>query len=146
MSFAQQVKNNLLEIISDMAEHPEDFSKHPESDFSRNRKLNFSALLHLIISMEAGTVKDELLKFFSYDKNTVSNSAFFQQKAKMAAHLLLLPEILRSRILILLRMERLQMATIRFMSSRSLTFFPRCIQTVWCSPSERKTSSGHFVL
>lgn len=88
MSFAEQVKNNLLEIISDMAAHTEDFSKHPESDFSRNRKLNFSVLLRLIISMEAGTVKDELLKFFSYDKNTVSNSAFFQQRAKIAAHTL----------------------------------------------------------
>lgn len=84
MSFAEQVKNNLLEIISEMAAHPEDFSKHPESDFSRNRKLDFSTLLRLIISMQAGTVKDELLKYFSYDKNTVSNSAFFQQRAKLA--------------------------------------------------------------
>lgn len=84
MSFAEQVKNNLLNIISEMASHPEDFSKHPESDFSRNRKLNFSTLLRLIVSMQAGTVKDELLKFFSYDKNTISNSAFFQQRAKLA--------------------------------------------------------------
>jgi len=30
--------------------------------------------------METGTVKDELLKFFSYDKSTASNSAFFQQR------------------------------------------------------------------
>ncbi|PWJ30949.1 hypothetical protein A8806_103359, partial [Faecalicatena orotica] len=29
MSFAKQVKNNLLEIISGMALHPENFSKHP---------------------------------------------------------------------------------------------------------------------
>lgn len=83
MSFAQQVKNSLLEIISQMATHPQDFSKHPESDFSRNRKLDFSTLLHLIISMEAGTVKDELLKFFSYDTYTASNSAFFQQRNKL---------------------------------------------------------------
>ncbi|GFI10429.1 hypothetical protein IMSAGC007_02898 [Lachnospiraceae bacterium] len=33
--------------------------------------------------MEAGTVRDELLKFFSYDKDTASNSAFFQQRAKL---------------------------------------------------------------
>lgn len=83
MSFAQQVKNRLLDIISEMATHPQDFSKHPQSDFSRNRKLDFSTLLHLIISMEAGTVRDELLKFFSYDKHTASNSAFFQQRAKL---------------------------------------------------------------
>ena len=65
MSFAEQVKNSLLDIISEMSAHPQDFSKHPNTDFSRNRKLGFSTLLHLMISMEAGTVKDELLKFFS---------------------------------------------------------------------------------
>ena len=84
MSFAQQVKNNLLEIISSMAEHPADFSVHPGSDFSRNRKLDFSTLLYLIISMETGAVRDELLKFFSYDIHTASNSAFFQQRDKFA--------------------------------------------------------------
>lgn len=83
MSFAQQVKNSLLEVISDMAAHSEDFSKRPGADFTRNRKLDFSTLLHLIVSMEAGTVKDELLKFFSYDKSAASNSAFFQQRAKL---------------------------------------------------------------
>lgn len=88
MSFAEQVKNSLLEIISEMSVHPQDFSKHPKTDFSRNRKLVFPMLLHLIISMEAGTVKDELLNFFSFDKNTVSNSAFFQQRAKLADHTL----------------------------------------------------------
>lgn len=94
MSFAKQVKNNLLEIISGMALHPENFSKHPETDFTRNRKLDFPSLLYLIISMETGTVKDELLKFFSYDKDTASNSAFFQQRAKLADHTL--PYLFRS--------------------------------------------------
>ena len=84
MSFAEQVKDNLLQIISEMSTHLADFSKNPGIDFSRNRKLNFSSLLHLIISMEAGTVKDELLKHFSYDSHTVSNSAFSQQRAKLS--------------------------------------------------------------
>lgn len=49
MSFAIQVKNSLLDIISQMASHPEDFSKHPETDFIRTRKLDFFSLLYLII-------------------------------------------------------------------------------------------------
>ena len=56
MSFAAQVKNSLLHIISSMVSHPEDFFMHPRTDFSRNRKLDFSTLLQLIISMEAGTL------------------------------------------------------------------------------------------
>lgn len=41
MSFAQQVKSSLLEIILGMSAHPEDFSKHPGTDFFRNRKWDF---------------------------------------------------------------------------------------------------------
>lgn len=84
MSFAQQTKHRLFEIISEMASHPGDFSNHPETDFSRNRKLDFHNLLQLIVSMEAGSVKDELLKFFSFAKDTASHSAFFQQRAKLS--------------------------------------------------------------
>jgi len=73
-------KNSLLELISRMVSHPEDFSKHPGTDFSRDRKLDFSTLLQFIISMEAATVREELLKFSSYDKDTATNSAFFQQR------------------------------------------------------------------
>jgi len=85
MTFPEQVKANLLDIISEMATHKDDFSKHPGTDFSRSRKLDFSTLLYLLISMQAGTVKDELLKFFSFNKDTISNSAFFQQRAKLTS-------------------------------------------------------------
>lgn len=84
MSFAEQVKAQLLQIISEMACHRDDFSKHPGIDFSRKRKLDLETFLHLFISMEAGTVKDELMKYFSYENNTVTNSAFFQQRAKLS--------------------------------------------------------------
>jgi len=84
MSFAQQTKHRLFEIISEMASHPGDFSNHPETDFSRNRKLDFHNLLQLIVSTEAGSVKDELLKFFSFAKDTASHSAFFQQRARLS--------------------------------------------------------------
>ena len=83
MSFPEQVKSNLLGIISQMAAHPEDFSKHPGSDFSRKRRLDFSTLLHLFISMEAGTIKDELLNYFSFN-TSISHSAFYQQRAKLS--------------------------------------------------------------
>jgi len=72
-----------MNIISNMADYPWLFSNNPEKDFSRKRKLDFSQLLHLCISMEAGTVKDELLKYFSYDADTITNSGFFQQRSKL---------------------------------------------------------------
>lgn len=36
MTFPEQVKANLLDIISEMATHKDDFSKHPGTDFSRS--------------------------------------------------------------------------------------------------------------
>jgi len=83
MTFANQVKNTLLQDISDIAQTPWLFSKHPETDFTRNRKINFQSLLHLCICMEGGTIRHELLKYFSYDSSTLSNSAFHQQRSKL---------------------------------------------------------------
>lgn len=88
MNFACQVKQNLLDIIDEMSLNPELFSKRPGKDFSRKRKLDFSSLIHLCVSMEAGSVRDELLKYFSYDAGTVSNSAFFQQRSKLSPNAL----------------------------------------------------------
>lgn len=83
MIFANQVKNTLLQDISSMAQMPWLFSKHPETDFTRNRKIDFQSLLHLCICMEGGTIRHELLKYFAYDSATLSNSAFHQQRSKL---------------------------------------------------------------
>ncbi|HEX3030577.1 MAG TPA: IS4 family transposase [Clostridia bacterium] len=83
MNYANQVKEILLNDISDMAKFPWFFSINPHSDFTRVRKLDFSSLLHLCICMEGGTLRHELLKYFSYDERTISNSAFYQQRCKL---------------------------------------------------------------
>lgn len=83
MTFANQVKQTLNHIISEMAQSPGLFSKNPQSDFSRKRKLDFASLLHFCISMETGTVRDELHKYFSFDPDTLTNSAFYQQRSKL---------------------------------------------------------------
>lgn len=83
MNYANQVKETLLSDISDIAKFPWLFSTNPQSDFTRIRKLDFSSLLHLCICMEGGTLRHELLKYFSYDERTISNSAFYQQRCKL---------------------------------------------------------------
>ncbi len=84
MGFADRVKEQLFSIINEMSKHPENYCKHPGVDFTRNRKIDFENLLRLLVSMEAGTVRDELLKFFQYNDQTATNSAFFQQRAKLS--------------------------------------------------------------
>ena len=84
MDFGTHVKTTLLSIISDMSSHASDFSDCPGKHFLRHRKLDFSSLIHLMLSMEAGTVRSELLKYFSFSPDTVSNAAFFQQRSKLS--------------------------------------------------------------
>lgn len=83
MSFAEQVKSRLWSIINKMSERPGQFSKNPDTDFSRRRKLDFRDLLRFLISMQSGTIGHELLKYFNFSPDTVSASAFIQQRGKL---------------------------------------------------------------
>ena len=83
MTCANQVKQTLLQDISVIAKTPELFSKCPGKDFSRNRKISFQSLIQFFLSMESSSIRHELLKYFSYDSNTISNSAFYQQRNKL---------------------------------------------------------------
>lgn len=142
--FCKSSKNTLLQDIDDMAKVSWIFSKHSETDFIRKRKIDFQSLLHFSICMEAGTLRYELLKYFSYDPSTLSNAAFYLQRRKLLPETfpfffqqlnshslllytrentaflpamdlhLLLPEILMIRNLISLRMGKPQMLIIEF--------------------------------
>lgn len=83
MIFAEHVKNNLLSLIQEMAAVPWFFSKNPSADLSRNRKLDFASTIQLILSMESGTLKKELLDYFQFSVDTPSASAFSQQRSKL---------------------------------------------------------------
>ncbi len=83
MPFATDVKNDLSSIILGL--NPIDFSKDPSRDFSRKRKLDFHSLISLILAMETGSIRDELLKYFHYDSDAISSSGFLQQRQKLSA-------------------------------------------------------------
>lgn len=83
MKFHCHVKQTLLQLIEQMSENPAPFVVNPEKDFSRHRKLGFSDMLQLLISMETGSIKSELIKFFRCDPNMPSVSAFVQQREKI---------------------------------------------------------------
>jgi hypothetical protein len=87
------VKESLLGDIAAMGEQPHTFSTHPKKDFTRSRKIGFESVVRLIISMEGGTVRHEMLKWPSYDKSAPTASAFCQQRDK------LLPDAFRTLLL-----------------------------------------------
>ena len=64
MMSAGSTKKQLLSLIDEMAAVPGLFSKNPQSDFSRNRKLNFASTIRFLLTMESGSMKKELLEYF----------------------------------------------------------------------------------
>lgn len=55
-------------------------SKHPETDFSGNRKICFRSLNHFHLCLENGSIRHGLLKYFAYAPDPISNSVFYQQR------------------------------------------------------------------
>lgn len=84
MTNPEKIKQILLSEIEKMNQHREDFCRRPGIDFTRDRKIAFDTLLHFQISMESGSVNHELLKYFNFDAETPSLSAFYQQRAKLS--------------------------------------------------------------
>ncbi len=84
MTFPEIVKTTLWDIIDEMSHSLSSFVKNPDKDFIRKRKLDFKKMMHLIISMESGSLNHELLKFFEYDSSVPTNSAFYQQRSKLS--------------------------------------------------------------
>jgi hypothetical protein len=83
MSYPDKVKKILWDDIHMLSQTPELFSKKPERDFTRKRKLEFENLLKFQITMQTEATNDELLKFFNYSTQTASGSALSQQKDKL---------------------------------------------------------------
>ena len=86
MNIFLSVKNLLLKNIQNLEEKRVDFVKDPLRDFTRKRKLSFSDTIMLLISMECGSIRSELLKFFNYSPDTATSSAFIQQRDKIKPH------------------------------------------------------------
>jgi hypothetical protein len=77
------IKETLSLLIDEMSASPTLFVKNPGKDFTRNRKLPFATVVHLLISMGGNSIYKELLESQGYDVNTASTSAFIQQRDKI---------------------------------------------------------------
>ncbi len=77
------VKENLSALIREMAASPELFVKNPGKDFTRNRKLSFETMAHILISMGGNSIFKELLENYGCDVNMATTSAFVQQRGKI---------------------------------------------------------------
>lgn len=82
MNNSKELIKILDNLISKLKEKREYF-KNDQSDFTRNRKLNFETVINLLMCMESGSLKDELYKYFGLNKDNPTSSALIQQRSKI---------------------------------------------------------------
>ena len=78
------VKRTLKRTVREISNNPQNFTKNPEKDFCRKRKLPFEKMMYSILSMSGKDLKCELMDFFELDKELPTVSAFVQQRNKIS--------------------------------------------------------------
>lgn len=83
MNYPDAVKAMLLASINELAADPHKYAVCPGKDFSRARKIGFQDLLLMLLTMEAGSLKEELYRFFGRCTDAPSKAAFYKQRKKL---------------------------------------------------------------
>lgn len=81
--YVEFIKKKLDSVLSEMQECSWLFVNNPSKDFTRNRKLNLKEMLNILLSMGGNSLNLELMKYFSYDTESATCSAFVQQRKKI---------------------------------------------------------------
>ncbi len=80
----KMVKQKMEESLNQLCDVSWMFSKMPEKNFTRERKLPFRQVVSFLLGIEGGTLTTELLKYFGCTAEAPSASALVQQRSKLA--------------------------------------------------------------
>lgn len=83
-SYAVNVKRILKECISNLDSIKWLYLLDPEKNYSRKRKISFKDFINICLQMEGGALQNELMKYFDFQDDVPSKSAFCQQRAKVS--------------------------------------------------------------
>ena len=83
--YAQRIKHTLMNLINEMSQYSWLFSKTPERDFTRKRKLDFEKTVTSILNLGSSSISNELLDCFKCPARLPSASAFVQRRSKLPA-------------------------------------------------------------
>ena len=77
IKYAAKITKTLYKCIEELNEMSDLVVKRPGKDFTRNRKLSFSKITEILMTMGGSALNRELLMFHDYDENTSTASALF---------------------------------------------------------------------
>ena len=76
------IRSALERAISSVSDNISCYCADPVSDFTRNRKLNCSDLIHYILHLSNKTIRSDMMNYFSDIDDMPSASAVSQQRYK----------------------------------------------------------------
>lgn len=83
MSYISKLKKSLNKCIDNISDHRSDYCLNPGKDFTRNRKADFSSVLKTILCFGGKSLNKELYEAFGLSPDTLTPSAFVQQRSKI---------------------------------------------------------------
>lgn len=83
MSYAHYLKKSLFSEIDDLDLRRSDFCFDPSKNFTRCRKADFSSILKSVLCFGGKSLSNELYDIFGFNAETLSASAFVQQRSKI---------------------------------------------------------------
>ena len=81
LNFSKILKKYLFSLIDEMGQNHALYTRNPNHDFSRIKKWSFSKTLLCTLSIGAGSLNSELLKFFYFDPNYADIILFYSAKS-----------------------------------------------------------------
>ena len=82
--FPAIVRKKLFTVVDDHVARKHEFLSNPERDFTRRRKLSLDNMLKATMLLGSGSIDKEMLEYFDYQPDTVTASAFTQQRDKLS--------------------------------------------------------------
>ena len=79
---ASTIRSALERAISSVSDNIACYCADPVSDFTRNRKLNCSDIIHYILHLSNKTIRSDMMNYFSDIDDMPSASAVSQQRYK----------------------------------------------------------------
>lgn len=83
MTSILKIRKILNSHIKGLESNKTEHLSNPNCDFTRNRKLNFSDMIRMLLCMGRGSLPTEISKYMNYKPNSPSVSAFVQNRDKI---------------------------------------------------------------
>ena len=81
----KDIRKTLFQVIDDHVARKHEFLQQPGRDFTRHRKLSLDHMVKATMLLGSGSIDKEMLEYFDYQGDTVTGSAFSQQRDKLSA-------------------------------------------------------------